>query len=176
MKIVATRPDNRCIGSKIPATNIAVQPIAVSFSFADFKCKSFRDERFNNCFKHFGDYGKFIAMFIAKLSNFSSMTVQELKLGGKATRCHKVENKNRELLEDILKSTGMKEEKIEQIEEFYQLTISTSNGRFMGYFIGNVFYVVLIDPHHLLYPDLKKSMNQDLCNPYDPWKEFLDNY
>lgn len=173
--IVVTQPDKERVAPRLPATQVDLKKQKVSFSFSDFICKSYKDERFNNQFKRLSDYGKFTAMFINRLSEFSSMTVHELKCGGRSTRCHLIENDNRQLLIEILENLGISHMKIEQIEDFYQLTISAGNGRFMGYFIGNIFYVLLIDPYHLLYPNLKKSANQDLCNAYDPWKELLSD-
>lgn len=173
IRIQATIPSQHTNVPSIPTTQLESQDRTVSFSFADFMCKSIRNDRFNNMFKRFSEYGKFSVLFLKKLSDFSSMSVQELKSGGRSTRCHLIEGENLELLKDILCEVGLSKNKVEQIEEFYQLTISTANGRFMGYFLGNVFYVLLIDPYHLLYPNLMKSVNQDLCNSYDPWEELL---
>lgn len=174
MKIRHTPPSKTLVEQSIPTTcSVDTKKQTVSFSFSDFKCQSVKNDKFCNHFKHITDYGRFISLFLSKLSSFSSMTVQELREGNKSTRCHPVQGENLKLLKEILLYIGLPKEKIEQIEEFYQITVATSSGRVMGYFVGSIYYVVLIDPHHLLYPDMKKSVNQDMCNTYDPWVELL---
>ncbi|MGE4549169.1 MAG: hypothetical protein AB7C89_06420 [Intestinibacillus sp.] len=172
-QINATPPNVNLVSQNIPTTELESKNLNVSFSFSDFKCQSVKNDCFNNKFQRFSDYGKFVSMFLDKLSNFSNMSVQELKEGGKSTRCHIIDGKNLEMMLDIMLELGMPQNKLDQIEDFYELTISAANGRFMGYFVGTVFYIVFFDPHHLLYPNLKKSAHQDLCNSYDPWTEFL---
>jgi hypothetical protein len=76
------------------------------------------------------------------------MRIDELKAGGKATRCHSI---------DWDRTTepngyGHLTAQLRDCEP-YQLTISANeHGRVHGIMIDNVFYVVWVDPNHSLYP------------------------
>lgn len=147
----------------------------VSFSFKYLKPKSICCKEFNNKFFSIATCIEFISTFLEKLSHFSSFKVNELKNARNedSTRCHPVKGKPLKLLEDILVNyLEFSPKFLNQIEsEFYELTIEKSKGRFFGFIIGNVYYIVLLDPHHLLYKIDGYYAKNDLATfRYDFWK------
>lgn len=159
-------------GSKrLPVDETILKGEIISFSFSKFVCKSFKSGEFNNMFFCVYDSLAFILLLIQKLTEFCKMNVFELKEGGKSTRCHPVNGDSLDLLKKILIQHNFSKQFIEQ-QEFYELTISRANCRFFGYFVNSVFYIVIIDPHHLMYKNQKfYSKNDIITKSFDPWKE-----
>lgn len=55
-----------------------------------------------------------------------------------------------------------------QLEDMWQIRISTSKGGIHGFFVDNIFYVIWFDPQHNLYPDenhggLRKVIPPSTC-------------
>lgn len=152
----------------LPKTN--VEKLNLVFSFENFKCRSIKNREFNNCFTHLWEYGEWSIKLIERLSNFSTMKASELKSAGNSTRCHPVEGKNLEKLKRILELAGLTLNEQLENESYYELSIGASSGRIFGYFIGNIYYVLLFDPHHLIYQQLQYGSQHDLLHKnYDPW-------
>ncbi|MBP0016751.1 MAG: hypothetical protein J7647_04240 [Cyanobacteria bacterium SBLK] len=84
---------------------------------------------------------------LERLKNFSTWTVQELLSNrSSAIRCHPIGWND--TTED---GFGLPNEE-QLVDTPYQLSISTSgHGRIHGFFIGDIFYIVWLDPKHLLY-------------------------
>lgn len=141
------------------------------FSFEKFKCISIKNKEFNNCFKNMWEYGEWSLKLIERLSKFSTMKALELKSSGKSTRCHSVKGRSLIKLKSVLEATGL--ELNEQLEDYdyYELSLGAAEGRVFGYFIGNTYYVLLFDPHHLIYQQLQYESQHDLLyKNYDPWQ------
>lgn len=153
----------------LPTTNL--ENTKAVFSFEKFKCVSIKNKEFNNCFKDMWEYGEWSLKLIERLAKFSTMKALELKSSGKSVRCHQVNGENLIKLKSVLEAVGL--ELNEQLEEcdYYELSLGASDGRVFGYFIGSVYYVLLFDPHHLIYQQLKYGSQQDLLyRNYNPWK------
>ena len=105
------------------------------------------------------------------------MTLGELKNSGRSLRFHSVENKNLMKLKNILLSLGLDTELIfnqSEATDYYEISLGAASGRIFGYLIENIFFVLLLDPNHLIYPYLEKGATQDLLyKRYDPWKEIV---
>ena len=84
---------------------------------------------------------------LERLKNFSTWTVQELlRNRSSAIRCHSIEWSD--TTEDGFDLPN--EEQL--VDPPDQLSISTSgHGRIHGFFIDDIFYIVWLDPKHLLY-------------------------
>lgn len=153
----------------LPITNL--ENINAVFSFEKFKCTSIKNKDFNNCFKNMWEYGEWSLKLIERLSKFSTMKALELKSSGKSVRCHPVNGDNLIKLKSVLEATGL--ELNEQLEDYdyYELSLGAGDGRVFGYFIGSIYYVLLFDPHHLIYKQLQYGSQQDLLyRNYNPWE------
>ena len=77
----------------------------------------------------------------------------------------------------ILLSLGLDTELIfnqSEATDYYEISLGAASGRIFGYLIENIFFVLLLDPNHLIYPYLEKGATQDLLyKRYDPWKEIV---
>lgn len=147
----------------------------IIFSYKYFNCQSLKNDIFNNCFFSMGEYAKWITMFFKKISNYSSMEIGEIMSAGKSTRFHPVQNSELIKLKDILKSINIDCDKIfsqEEGNQFYELSVETGQGRLFGYLIENIYYILLLDPNHLIYMNTSKGGKQDLLHKrYDPWED-----
>lgn len=153
----------------LPVTEI--QSRNVVFSLESFKCTSINNKIFNNKFSNIEEYAKWSLYFISYLSKYSTMKSIDIKTAGKAGRCHTVKDNELKKLKGVLQKLGYNLN--EQIEEYdyYQISVGTSNGRVYGYFIDNIFYILLLDPHHLIYEDKKHGAKHCLQNKkFDPWE------
>jgi hypothetical protein len=84
-----------------------------------------------------------------RLRNLSGLTAKELKVNGSpALRCHVIDWDDARVTEN---SFGIaKEEQV--VDTPYQFSLSSNeHGRVHGFFIDEVFYIVWLDPNHLLY-------------------------
>ncbi len=92
--------------------------------------------------------GNYLATFLERLRDLSTLTVQEVKMNrSQALRCHPI--KWRETTEP--NGFGIPNEK-ELVTIPYQFSLSTNeHGRVHGFFIENMFYIVWLDPDHNLY-------------------------
>lgn len=164
------------LSDEIPKPTLPLNKVDINetvlFSFKHFKCKSIKTKEFTNKFFCKDEFIERILYFIQKLTDYSKMTFPQLKESGKSTRCHIVSGESLKELKKLLGELGMSQELMEQIGEFFELSVSKSKGRFFGYFVGNVFYVLLLDPHHLVYKmNGFYSKNDVISKSYDPWKE-----
>jgi hypothetical protein len=117
-----------------------VKPKGISFSFKYLKTDH---EKF-----HWTD--REITYWITLLDRFrnlSGLTAVELKINGsKALRCHPID-----WVETSEKAFGIPEEE-QVVDTPYQFSLSSNeHGRVHGFFIGEVFYAVWLDPEHRLY-------------------------
>ena len=91
---------------------------------------------------------KYFSSFIERLRDLSSISPTELRRNrGQGLRCHPIQ------WEDTSESCfGIPGEE-QLVGVPFQLQISSNeHGRIHGFFIGSVFYIVWLDPEHLLYP------------------------
>ncbi|MEA5471530.1 hypothetical protein [Spirulina sp. 06S082] len=81
------------------------------------------------------------------MKDFSSWTVQELlRDRSPSIRCHPIEWS--ETSENCFNIPN--EEQL--VDTPYQLSLSANEyGRMHGFFLGDIFYIVWLDPEHLLY-------------------------
>jgi hypothetical protein len=115
-------------------------PEGISFSF---KYYDPNHDKFN-CNEKSGFYWQALAN---RLKDLSALTAPELRQSGNKTlRFHSIDWAR---VSEI--NFGLKGE--EQLVDIpYQFSISANeHGRVHGFFIGEVFYIVWLDPEHLLY-------------------------
>lgn len=175
---VSSVQSDNVVKNKIP-TSKAEKDNSIIFSMKHLKCTSVKNSSFNNCFYSISVYANWITLFLKKITEFSSMSVQELSQGGKSTRFHTVEDGDLAKLKKIVKEAGLDVDKLFKQEEsnsYYELSFGTSRGRMFGYLAGNTYYILLIDPHHLVYPNYSKGAKEALIsNRYDPWTDSYIN-
>ncbi|PSF35601.1 hypothetical protein C7H19_16045 [Aphanothece hegewaldii CCALA 016] len=86
---------------------------------------------------------------LERLKALSSLTAQELLVNRSSTlRCHPIN------WEDTSENGfGLPNEE-QLVDTPYQFSLSSNeHGRVHGFFIDDVFYIVWLDPQHLLYPE-----------------------
>lgn len=161
---------------KFPVNNLNINDHMI-FSYKYFRCKSLKNSYFNNCFFSQYDYAEWITFCLSRIANFSTMSISEIKGAGKSTRFHTVKRGNLKKLKSVLKEIGLDVDKVfkqESEENYYELSFGTGNGRIFGYLINNIYYVLLMDPNHLIYKCNEKGGNHDLLyKRYDPWTNLL---
>ncbi|MGI0492333.1 hypothetical protein ACN4EG_11160 [Alkalinema pantanalense CENA528] len=118
-----------------------LKPKGVSFSFKYLKTDH----------KKFNWNDREISYWITlldRLKNLSGLTAVELKSNSsKSLRCHPIDwNDTSE------NGFGIPDEE-QVVDTPYQFSLSSNeHGRVHGFFIGEVFYAVWLDPNHCLYP------------------------
>jgi hypothetical protein len=117
-----------------------IKPKGISFSFKYLKTDH---ERFRWADREI----RYWTTFLDRLRNLSGLTAIELKTNSSAAlRCHPVDWTDTS--EDAF---GIPEEE-QVVDTPYQFSLSSNeHGRVHGFFISEVFYVVWLDPNHLLY-------------------------
>lgn len=176
-KLPTTIPKNKSVSkNKLPVVNFKNDNYII-FSYKYFNCISVKNSNFNNRFKNLDDYAKWITFCLDRIASLSTMKIPEIGGAGSATRFHPVEGDALIKLKEILKHTGLDAEQIFQQEEsdsYYELSFGTGNGRMFGYLIGNRYYILLMDPNHLVYKCVERNGKHDLLyKNYDPWTELL---
>lgn len=113
--------------------------IKVSFNFRRLKTES---DKFNYAVK---DQQYFLKL-IERLKALCDFNQKELLTNSSpALRCHKIDFKSCTEF-----GFGLLSEDLD--DAAFQIGVSANeNGRIHGYFVGNVFYVVWLDPEHELY-------------------------
>jgi len=101
---------------------------------------------------------KYWTTFIKRLKAISSMTAKELQNNNsKALRCHRIDwaettEKNGFGIPKPKDEYGKEIENYDIAAEAYQFAITANEcGRVHGFFIEEIFYIVWLDPNHLLY-------------------------
>jgi hypothetical protein len=114
---------------------------SVSFSFKYL-------EKNHGKFSYVNRKSDYFLTLLTKLSDYSSMKRLELLANrSPSIRCHPIEWKH-----TSEKGFGFKDEE-QLVDTPYQLQLTSNrHGRIHGFFIEAVFYVVWLDPDHLLYP------------------------
>jgi hypothetical protein len=125
--------------SRIESTKL--KPQGISFSFKYYQSDH---EKFS-CHEKAGVYW---ITLINRLKDVSSLSNQELLVNRSSTlRCHPIK------WEDTSENGfGLLNEE-QLVDTPYQFSLSSNEyGRVHGFFINEVFYIVWLDPDHLLYP------------------------
>lgn len=149
----------------------------IIFSYKYFSCNCLKNKEFNNCFKNISDYAKWITFCIERISNLSSMKIGEISNSGKSLRFHPVTKEPLIKLKEILKSINVDVDKIfiqEESENYYEISFGKGNGRIFGYLIENIYFILLMDPNHLVYFNPAKGQLDLLYKNYNPWENLLD--
>lgn len=121
-------------------------PQGISFSF-----KYYQDN--HNKFSCRKKEVSYWLTLLDRLKALSTLTAQEFSADNSRTlRCHKIKWE-----ETSESGFGLPTE--EQLVEIpYQFSLSSNeHGRVHGFFINETFYIVWLDPDHLLYPEKKKN-------------------
>jgi hypothetical protein len=126
--------------SRIKATKLS-QPQGISFSF---KYLDLDRPKFNSN----GKDGGYWQTLMARLKDLSALTALELlRNRHRSLRCHPIDWKD-----TSEEGFGIPNEE-QLVDTPYQFSLSSNeHGRVHGFFIDEVFYVVWLDPNHLLYP------------------------
>ena len=125
--------------SGIKSTQIS--PIGISFSF-----KYYQDS--HECF-HCREKGTiYLLTLLDRLKSLSGLSVRELLTNrSSALRCHPIDWRDNSQAEFGLPN----EEQL--VDTPCQFSLSANeHGRVHGFFIDEIFYIVWLDPDHLLYP------------------------
>ena len=177
LPITHTSKDNSAKGDKkLPVNNLGVNDHII-FSYKYFICKSLKNSYFNNCFSSQYTYTEWITFYLSRIVNLSTMSLTEIKGAGKTLRFHNVEKDALSKLKNVLKEIGLSVDEVFQQSSpanYYQISFGTGNGRVFGYLINNIYYILLMDPNHLIYKCSEKGGNYDLLHKnYDPWTNLL---
>jgi hypothetical protein len=130
------------VGRQIPAPPAFEDRIVVfSFKHMDFSNSKFTLEQCDDAC----DYGH---KLLGRLKAIAAMKVNEFRFSGsESLRCHPIswekttEKKGFSILNDQLKANTP-----------WQFAISVNQyGRVHGFFVENVFFIIWLDPKHLLY-------------------------
>lgn len=127
--------------SKSGIKPIKLKPQGIGFSFKYYQSD-------HDKFSVKGKEPTYWPTLIARLKELSSLSSQELRENrSRALRCHPITWK-----ETSENGFGLPNE--EQLVDIpYQFSISSNAyGRVHGFFIDEIFYIVWLDPRHLLYP------------------------
>lgn len=176
--------------NKLPTSNVQKEnntlPIttvkkkeSIIFSYKYFKCNSLKSKEFNNCFKNQDDYAKWITFYLKRIAEISTMKIGVISSSGSTLRFHPVEDNHLIKLKSILKSMDLDVDEVfnqNESQNYYELSMGTGNGRMFGYLIENIYFLLLLDPNHLVYMNASKGAKNDLYyKNYDPWYELLDS-
>lgn len=94
--------------------------------------------------------GQYVVKLTERMKALCSMDGRELRMGGHhSLRCHAIEFSGTTEPEGFSELPGPL--KKEGVQPFQFSVSSNEHGRVHGFFIGDIFYVVWIDPHHRLY-------------------------
>ncbi|WP_219907664.1 hypothetical protein [Aphanothece hegewaldii] len=133
-----------------------VRPLEVKVYKANFKLNAIFAYRISNYYQD--NHSKFTCTekeavywltLLERLKALSSLTAQELLVNRSSTlRCHPIN------WEDTSENGfGLPNEE-QLVDTPYQFSLSSNeHGRVHGFFIDDVFYIVWLDPQHLLYPE-----------------------
>lgn len=164
--------------TRLPVVNPRTNSCIV-FSYKYFNCSSVKNSEFNNCFNSIYNYAEWITLCLERISKFSTMSIGEISQSGRSVRFHPVECEHLVKLKSILMCTGLDVDKIfpqNEAQNYYELSLGTASGRVFGYLIENHYYILLLDPNHLVYKCTSKGGNYDLLyKNYDPWNSLLTN-
>jgi hypothetical protein len=119
-------------------------PVGISFSF-----KYYQDS--HESF-HCRDKGaSYLLTLLDRLKSLSGLSVRELLTNrSSALRCHPID-----WVDTSEAGFGLPNEE-QLVDTPYQFSLSANeHGRVHGFFINEVFYIVWLDPEHLLYPGKK---------------------
>lgn len=97
----------------------------------------------------------YYSCLLERLQDLSTMTVSEIMNSrSPSLRCHPIDWDDPNVTE---KCFGFPNEEV-IVDTPYQISVSSNKyGRIHGFFIGNVFYVVWLDPEHNLYKRKRKK-------------------
>ncbi len=118
--------------------------VIFSFRYLDLTNKKFNYNNRNIDYFH---------NFIERLRDVSKIRIRDIGAQGKTLRCHPINwDETTETCFNI-----PNEEEIVAGGEFQFALSSNEHGRIHGFFIGNIFCVVWMDPDHKLYKKKKRS-------------------
>jgi len=135
--------------------------ISFSFAYLSNKCLSekVKGKFFTNKVSQ-KEKNQFFARIFTALKAYSNYTLAEL---GQQKICYSVKELRR--LAEILQAFGHSEEWITKTfhnNPVFKFKIVASNIRMFGYYRPNVLQVLLLDPHHLIEPDDKFGVPDNL--------------
>ena len=140
------------MSKKIKKTNVRVNGSSIIQATKNraFQGISFLFKFYQNGHDKFSCIDKEITyclVLLDRLKNLSCLSVQELLANRSSTlRCHPI--KWEDTTEDAF---GLPNEE-QLVDTPYQFSLSSNeHGRVHGFFIDDVFYIVWLDPNHLLY-------------------------
>lgn len=124
----------------------AILKECISFSFQFFR--QIENFGLGNCDKDW------YILLINALNGLSQMTYKELSKQKKELHYHKISWEQ--------KNIPIQPKRLDWVPEtfrndLWQLHITTSNGRIIGFIYNNIFYIVLLDPEHNMQPCKKNN-------------------
>jgi hypothetical protein len=123
-----------------------IKPTQISFVGISFSFKYYQDN--HECF-HCRERGaNYLLTLLDRFKSLSGLSVRELLTNrSSALRCHPIDWAGTSEA-----GFGLPNEE-QLVDTPYQFSLSANeHGRVHGFFIDEVFYVVWLDPEHLLYP------------------------
>lgn len=110
---------------------------------------NFKNLRQTEKFTYANQEPNYFIKVLERIQEISKMTKKEANTRFKRIlHCHEIDFLDRRVSEDTF---GINDEADLYAYQF-AITVN-AHGRVHGYFIENIFYVVWLDPHHLLFPD-----------------------
>lgn len=137
---------------KLPKSEI-IKPIKVPEGNISFNFKHLQED--SEKFKFSDKDGGYFCLLLNRLKELGSRTKKEIitNIGLKEFfRHHEINFAEERVSED---SFGLNLGKDAYDDAWQFMLTSNEHGRFHGYYIGNVFYIVWLDPAHNLYPGNK---------------------
>lgn len=137
----------------VPVTDISDRSTKIVFSFeyldmnnSKYSFEELKDTRIEKQFH--SDFHKKMKEYCEKSDFKKSLSEKEWK---KRNHIHPIDWSDHQIRESCF--TSLNKELMEQIKnDCWQLGINNNGFRMHGFFIGNVFYIVWLDPLHRLYP------------------------
>ncbi|MEW6352668.1 MAG: hypothetical protein AB1646_26790 [Thermodesulfobacteriota bacterium] len=134
------KPDKKPRGNIPRKTDLKDRYLAFSFKHLDLQARG------DFSLAHSKD--GYAATLLERLRDMSSMTVDEFHKNRRSLRAHAIDWGRTSQPDGFL---HLNEQLRNEPPWQFQLT-SNEHGRVHGFFVGNIFYVVWLDPDHRLYP------------------------
>jgi hypothetical protein len=125
--------------------NLLIQGISLPRQGISFSFKYFQEN--HDKFSIRQNSENYWIRLLERLKSLSSLSAEEILLNrSKALRCHSIQ------WEDTSESCFGIPNEAQLVGQPYQFSLSSNEyGRVHGFFIEEVFYIVWLDPNHLLY-------------------------
>ncbi|MEQ5975455.1 hypothetical protein U2I57_05550 [Bacillus cereus] len=133
----------------------------LKFSFVYF-------DRQNSLFNCGGTQNGWFISLVDHLKEVSNLTKNEFLFTQQYKNHYKAHQHNWDKLSHRYPMSDILFEQVK--DDCWQFRLSKSTGRIHGFIIGNIFYVVWLDPHHNFHPDEKFGGEKQFKVPETPYE------